>query len=128
MTIQEALDRVDMLRPNGLNKTFKLAALSELDGIIRKEIIDRHYQTPEEEVTEEYKGYTEETDPTTELLAPFPYDEIYTYWLCCKVDYQNLEMDKYNNDRAMFNNAYDTLADYWTRTHMPRQRHRELHI
>ena len=128
MTIQEALDRVDIIRPNGLKKINKIAALSELDGLIRKEIIDRHYQTRDEEVPGPYEGYTEETDPATELLAPFPYDEIYTYWLCCKVDYQNLEMDKYNNDRLMFNNAFDTLSDYWTRTHLPIQLNRELRI
>lgn len=127
MTIQEALDRVDLMRPNGMKKEFKIAALSELDGLIHREIISRHCRLAGESDAE-YEGYTEETDPGTILAAPFPYDEIYTYWLCCKVDYQNLEMDKYNNDRTMFNNAYDTLADWWTRTHMPKQRNRQLRI
>lgn len=127
MTIQEALDRVDLMRPNSMRKEFKIAALSEIDGLIYREIISRHYKLEDEEETE-LPEYTEDTEPGTVLLAPFPYDEIYTYWLCCKVDFQNLEMDKYNNDRELFNNAYDTLSDYWTRTHMPKQRHRELHI
>ena len=127
MTIQEALDRVDLLRPNSMKKEFKIAALSELDGLIDREIISQHYWNADEEYSD-FTGYTEETDPGTELLAPHPYDEIYVYWLCCKTDFQNLEMDKYNNDSVMYNNALDELANYWTRTHMPRQRHRELRI
>ena len=127
MTIQEALDRVDLIRPNGMKKEFKIAALAELDGIIYRELVTKHRRNPGESIGI-YEGYTDETEPGTILLAPFPYDELYTYWLCCKVDYQNLEMDKYNNDRTMFNNAYEQLSDYWTRTRMPLQRNRELRI
>lgn len=155
MTIQEALDRIDMMRPNMVRKEFKIAALSELDGLIWKEIIQNHEDgsqpplTPSEQVIwlspaertfdgtgtgesgEEstgFAGYDLETDPGTVLLAPFPYDEIYTWWLASKVDWQNLEIEKYNNDRTLFNNAYDTLSDWYTRTHMPKQRVREFRI
>ena len=150
MRIQEALDKIDLMRPNMVKKQLKIAALSELDGLIRREIIDNHgngkrpmtlmekiiFLPPEEraeadeeqEEETEFAGYNIETDPSTELLAPFPYDEIYLYWLASKVDFQNLEMDKYNNDRVLFNNAWETLSDWWTRTHMPRQRVREFRL
>jgi len=150
MNIQEALDRIDMMRPNMMKQEFKIAALSELDGRIWKEILQNHedgnhqpmtlmeriiFLSPEmreteaeTETAEEFPGYTIETDPGTELLAPFPYDEIYTYWLAAKVDWQNLEMDKYANDRTLFNNAWKELDDYWTRTHMPKQRVREFRL
>lgn len=151
MKIQEALDRIDIMRPNMMPKHFKIAALSELDGLIHREIIKNHTsgqprpmtlmeqiinlspedrQIPPEgpEPEEDFTGYTVETDPGTELLAPFPYDEIYLYWLASKVDFQNLEMDKFNNDRTMFNNSWEALSDWYTRTHMPKQRVRELRI
>ena len=128
MTIQEALDRVDLMRPNGLNRIFKIAALSELDGLILREVISRHEANADDPDLTDWDGYTEDSAPGTVLIAPFPYDEIYTYWLSCKIDLQNLETEKYNNDRELFNNAYDTLGDYWTRTHMPKQLHRELRI
>lgn len=151
MTIQEALDRIDMMRPNMMKKEIKIQALSELDGLIWREIIQNHedgsekpmtimeqivFLSPEErtigetedEQTQEFPGYTIETDPGTVLLAPFPYDEVYTWWLASKADWQNQEIDKYNNDRTLFNNAYDTLSDWWTRTHMPKQRSREFRI
>lgn len=151
MRIQEALDRIDMMRPNMMKKEFKVAALSELDGRIWSEIIKNHedglprpltpaeqiyFLPPEERGTEtepddqpeDFPGYTMETDPGTELLAPFPYDEIYLYWLASKVDFQNLEMDKYNNDRILFNTAWNDLGDWYTRTHMPKQRVREIRL
>ncbi len=160
MTIQEAIDRVDLLKPNRQPGIFKVKWLSELDGLIWKEIILKHeregQQPPappwpgpwddapgrypdvpvirpaEETDTAEdpnvFRGYDEDTDPGTVLLVPFPYDEIYTWWLMSKVDIQNQEIDKYNNDRALFNNAYDTFSDYWTREHMPVSRVRELRI
>lgn len=157
MRIQEALDRIDEMRPNMVKKEIKIAALSELDGLVYREIIQNHekpgarpmtpmeqviWLSPEqrtfdgttesyqqaEEQEEDFKGYTIETDPGTELLVPFPYDEMYIWWLASKVDWQNMEMDKYNNDRTLFNNAYDTMSDWYTRTHMPKQRTREFRI
>lgn len=147
MTIQEALDRIDTMRPNMVRREIKIAALSELDGLIHREIIlnhesggnrpmtpaeqiiwlepaERDFDQTEAEEEETFAGYTTETDPETELLAAFPYDEMYTWWLASKIDWQNLEIDKYNNDRALFNNAYDTYSDWYTRTHMPKQRAR----
>ena len=72
--------------------------------------------------------YTEDTDPGQELLAPDPYSKIYKYWLMSKIDEQNLEMDKFNNDNAMFATAYMELQDWWNRTYMPIQRHRQIRI
>ena len=210
MTIQEALDRVDLLRPNYQDINMKIRWLSELDGLIYREIISNHapegvvvnvadetqadaadwdktmeIRVPkvqagvnphmdvvngddltrvkmdgklhtlslpvieaikslremrmngyavagkrryEIEEDTEFTGYTVDTDRGTELLAPFPYDEIYTHYLMAKVDDNNLEWDKYNNDMLKFNNSYDTLSDWWTRTHLPKQRSRELRI
>lgn len=124
MTIQQAIDRVDLLHPNKQSATHKVAWLSELDGLIHRELIMTHAHTEEQET---YEGYTMDTDPDTVLLAPFPYDEIYTHYLTSQVDLQNAEIGKYNNDRTLFNNAYDTLSDYWTRTHKPISR-REIRI
>ena len=155
MRIQEALDKIDQMRPNMVRKEIKIAALSELDGLIWQEIIRNHEQpgerrlSPAEEILflppeertywlspedprrpaeAEFRGYTVETDPGTEMLVKFPYDEVYIWWLASKIDWQNQEMDKYNNDRTLFNNAYDTYSDWYTRTHMPRQRTREFRI
>lgn len=125
MNIQTALDRADMMKPNMMERALKVAALSELDGLIHREIILKH-EHPEEMDT--FDGYTEDTDSGTELLAPWPYDEMYGYWLMCKIDEQNLEYDKYQNDRTEFNNRYEMFHDWWRREHMPIQRNRQIRI
>ena len=39
MNIQTAIDRADEMKPNMLSRELKIAALSELDGLIHREII-----------------------------------------------------------------------------------------
>jgi hypothetical protein len=124
MNIQTAIDRLDEKKPNMMSRKLKIAALSELDGLIFREVILKHAHPP----LEPFTGYDEDTDPGTELVVPFPYDELYGYWLMTKVDEQNLETAKYENDRILFNSSYQMFQDYWRRTHMPLTRVRELRI
>lgn len=136
MKLQQAIDRVDEMRPNMQSRTLKLDWLSELDGLIWKEIIIKHWMTGEEMLryarnedgTFVVPAYDEDTDEGTEMLVAFPYDNIYLYWLMAKIDEQTLETEKYNNDRAMFNASYESFSDYWTRNHMPKTRVRELRL
>lgn len=125
MNLQTALDRVDIHRPNHVNETQKIAWLNELDGQINKELVMTHYHKCDEF---QFHGYDDSTEGDTVLLAPFPYDEIYFYYLCSQVDNVNQEIDKYNNDRELFNNSYKLLSDYINRTYMPVQRSRQFRI
>lgn len=125
MTIQECLDIVDEMKPNMMSRKLKIKYLTEIEGLIWSEIVMKHeydlnaIQRPQ---------YTEDTDPGTVLIVPEPYQMVYVYWLMSKIDMQNQEDDRYNVDRAHFENAYNTMSDWWTREHMPVQRHREFHI
>ena len=125
MNIQTALDRADEMKPNMMSRALKIAALSELDGLIHREIIMKHEHTEEQET---FEGYTEDTDSGTELLAPWPYDEMYGYWLMARIDDQNMEYDKYDNDRLKFNQGYNMFHDWWRRNHMPLTNNRQLRI
>lgn len=116
MTIQEALDMANELKPNMMIESTKIRFLSEIEGKIFNEIIMKH-----EHENMDMPEYDSETDRTTEMLAPAPYDMLYVYWLISRIDHMNQEMDKYNNDRALFENAWGELSDYWTREHMPLQ-------
>lgn len=125
MNIQEALDFADGLKPNMMPAQMKIAFLQEIDQLIYREILLKHEHTAEQEVLPEYDT---DTDRGTELLVPDPYSMLYPYWLMSKIDLQNLEMDKYNNDRALFENAYNTMQDWWTRTYMPIMKNRQIWI
>ena len=118
MTIAEALAGIDALKPNSFTAAQKIAWLSELDGMVWQELILTH-ERPAGQT--DWQPYSSITATTTELLVPAPYDQIYTYWLASKNDVFNLEYDKFGNDQTMFNNAYLTYSDYYTRQNMPIQ-------
>ncbi len=129
MRLQQAIDRVDEMRPNMQSRELKIAWLSELDGLIWRELIEKHYLKPGEEIRLcSMPEYDSDTDAGQTLLVPNPYDNIYLYWLMSKIDEQTMEPDKYNNDRAMWNASWESFSDYWTRNHMPKTRVRELRI
>lgn len=115
MTIAEAIQSINTLMPNSYSETEKIDWLSRLDGLVKREIIDTHEGY--ESVT--FDGYTSSTETSTELLVPAPYDEMYIYWLESKINYHNLEYNKYNNSVEMFNTCYKNYANYYNRIHMP---------
>lgn len=123
MKLHDVIDRVDEIKPNSVSMELKIAWLNEIEGLLYTEILLKH-EGEEREMPE----YDMDTDPDTELLVPTIYADLYLFWIMSKIDLQNMELDKYNNDRTLFNNAYDTFSDYWTRTHMPKTTVRELRI
>lgn len=118
MTIQEAINRVDLFKPNGFSTEQKVAWLSDLDGMVYKELVCTHERAPGmEDLT--FDGYDASTSMATELLVPAPYSDVYQHYLSSMIDLGNGELVKYNNDKALYNNAYQTYSDYYTRTLMP---------
>lgn len=115
MTIIEAINKIDSFKPNSYTQDDKIAWLSELDGIIKAEIIDTHEGS--ESIT--FNGYEVDTALDTIMLVPAPYDDIYLKWLEAKIDYLNGETPKYNNSMTMYNSAYSIFERYYNRTHMP---------
>ena len=115
MTIIEAINRIDILKPNTYTQDTKTYWLSNLDGIVFEKIIKTH----EGAEAEEFKGYDENTAVDTDLLIPAPYDDIYLKWLEAQIDYANGEYDKYNNSIVAYNDAYLEYERHYNRTHMP---------
>ena len=116
MTIIEAINRIDMLKPNNYSQPDKIAWLSTLDGIIKKEIIDTHEGS--ENVT--FVGYNSDTALDTILIVPEPYDDIYIKWLEAQIDYANADTKRYANSMIMYNTAYSAFERYYNRTNMPK--------
>lgn len=116
MTISEALDRIDTLKPNSYSNSEKIKWISILDGIIYTEIICTHEGY--EGIV--FDGYTEETDSSTPLLVPAPYDDIYTFWLQAQIDYTNGEYNKYNNSMVAYDTSLDAYQKYYNKHHKPK--------
>ena len=123
MTLQEALDITQDMKPNMMNRRLLIRYLTEIEKLIHDEIVMAHVHTPEQE---RKPVYTEETDTGTVLIVPDPYAMVYVYCLMSKIDMQNQEDARYNIDRMHFDNAYQTMSDWWTRNHMPIQKIREF--
>lgn len=115
MTIREAIDHIDSLKHNTYTNIDKIGWLSQIDGVIKNEIIDTHES--DEEIY--FYGYTE-NDMETELLVEAPYDVLYLRWLEAQIDYYNGEIARYNNSMMMYQTAYDTYDRFYNRTHMPK--------
>lgn len=120
MKIIEVITHVDSVKPNNYQLAEKIRWLSEIDGLIKSEIIDTHVGG--EKI--HFSGYTEETDVDTELLVPAPYDEIYIRYLEMQIDYANNEYGKYNNSMMMYNTAYNAYLLYYNRNHLPKSKGR----
>ena len=143
MTIREAIEAVDRLTPNQYENIDKVRWLSELDGVVYLEIekthasgnpvcepwvrtrdpFDREWCGCTQPVQEEqtFAGYPEAVDLDTVLRVPWPYDEIYRWYLEMKIDDANGEMTKYNNSAAKYNMYYQAYQSAYNRAHLPRQ-------
>lgn len=116
MTIIEAINRIDALKPNDYSQEDKVAWLSQIDGSIKKEIIDTH----EGGEAILFSGYNEETPLDTELLIPSPYDDVYIKWLEAQIDYANSEYGRYNNSMVAYNSALTSFERFYNRNNMPK--------
>lgn len=122
MTIQAAIDIIDTLKPNVIPYHQKIEWLNTLDGMIWREIITKH-----EGIQEEcFKGYDQDTEFGVKLLAPEPYSDIYRHYMAAQIDITTRETNEYAKDMILFNNAWQTLCDYWTREYMPKSKVKEL--
>lgn len=124
MTIQAAIDLIDSLKPNMFSDQQQVAWLSDLDGMIWREIIQTHEGAPETPFT----GYDQDTQPDTALLAPAPYSDVYKHYLASRMDIANRDNNEYAKDMALFATAWQTLCDYWNRTYMPISKVHQLRL
>jgi len=104
MTIQDAIDQVNELKPNQVDDGQKVKWLEDLDRRIFVEIIQKH--TGDGLPTEEPEDYADQDPDTYTLLVPAPFDMIYRWYLEMQIDLANMEMDKYNNSAAHVNREY----------------------
>lgn len=117
MRIEECINRVDATKPNQYGMDEKIRWLSILDASIKSDIIDMYEQTE----TEEFTGYTPE-DLATELIVPFPHDELYVAYLKAKIDEANGEAARYNNSASTFNGLLLEYSKHYNKTHTPKRK------
>lgn len=113
MKIIEAINQIDSLKPNTYSTEQKILWLSNLESMVKRLVIDTHEGG--EHVT--FTGFTGDTDTSTTLLMPAPYDVAYLYWLEAKIHYANEDIDMYNSAVIMFDSTFSKYKADYTRNH-----------
>lgn len=115
MTLQEAIDKIDGLKPNQYSVEDKIRWLSDLDMNIFRDVIMSHAHKPDIKI---FMGYTSE-DLDKSLIAEEPYTELYVAYLGMKIDEYNNETQRYNNSATMFNAYMDNYSKWINKTRRP---------
>ena len=123
MNIEKALAKCDEINPNTVDEVTKIKWLSQLDGLIKSEILDNYERNDTEPDVSDFSGYTEDTPRSAELLVPFPYDDIYVNYLVAQVYLFMGENTKYNNYATIYDSEKETYERYYARTHKPNPPH-----
>lgn len=111
MTPTEALALADLTRPNAYEPELKLRWLSDLEGRIRAELFDAF------EDGDVPLPAGSDLDPEAALQVPRPWDELYVPYLLLRIDLENGELERYNNDAAYFNRLYRSFACWYAHNH-----------
>ena len=106
MTVNEAIEYTDSVKPNGYASDIKLRWLNEAEGFVQSEIMEVN--------TSDIKKYTE-SDMSKKLLVPEPYSCLYSFYMMAMIDFMNGDFDKYENSTQAYNNALRSYAKLYVR-------------
>ena len=106
-TLQQALTRIDAICPTAWDETAKLLWLNECESMIQTRILG---VAPEQCIT-----YDADTDRSTALLVPAPFDRLYVYYVIAMCDYAAHETAHYADSMMLFNAALDEYAKWYQR-------------
>lgn len=111
MKISEVLNKTDNLLPNAFDEEQKLEWLKQIENKIYKEVVLTHKNQVPETVFDEEKE--------NDLIAPFPYDNLYISFLIAQIYKYLNETVRYNNAMVIFNQEYQEFTNYYNRQNMP---------
>lgn len=121
MTIYDAITNCDNTYPNSISTATKIDLLSQLDGLIKSELLDDYERNEGEADISEFSAYDSNmstaAQQATDLLIPFPYDIIYVHWLVAHCYLLMEETAKYNNYINLYNMDKATFERWYVRTH-----------
>lgn len=116
MTIAELIAECDKNKPNAYDEKTKTQWISEVEGIVIDEILNK---AEGNEI--EFEKYDYDRDGGKALRVPDRFNDLYLNYLYAKIDFNNAEYTRYNNSVMMYNASYDSFAGYYRRNHMPKQ-------
>ena len=116
MTIIQAIQQTDALKPNTYSTRQKILWLSQLESMVKRLVIDAYAGAD----GAAFSGFTEDTDPSTVLFLEAPFDMAYRYWLEAQIHYANEDPDLYNGAMGMFHSVFGAYQAHYQKTHASR--------
>ena len=111
MTLVEAIDAIDQLKPNGYTPEEKTAWINQLEANIQMDVMLLHY---DQIVQHDFAA-----DPDSQLLLDAGHAALYTAWLGAQIDFANGEYDKYQNSMGMYNALWRQFVAWFANTYHP---------
>lgn len=110
-TVAEIINEVDYIKTNDFEHKDKVAWIQDIEERIQKEIIDTHENPDGIQVGA--------LDDNSYLIASGMHTDIYKFYVAAQIDKYNEEFDRYNNNMALFNGAWQSFELLWHNTHVP---------
>ena len=115
MQLADLIAYVDNIRPNAFSKDVMTCWVNEIERQVWEQVINRA------EGADEYPGtYNYDENAERELLVDDAHKDVYVTYLLAKMDYANMEIDRYNIDSTMHQAAWDSYAADYRRNHLPK--------
>ena len=111
MTINEVINYINEYHPNTVSVAVKLRWINEAEAMVQRDIM----------LLEPREPY-ESDDMDKELLAPMPYDRLYTDYLDAMLFKLYHEYENYENARTSFGQALGEFSAYYADKHHPQRR------
>ena len=122
MLIREIINSADEMRNNDISEIQKIKWLSELDESLFEEIVLTHESEELLSVRDggepEFRVFPYKED-TVSLIAPNRFRPMYEHFLCAKIDYCQNEIERFENDSALFNSSFNKFKAWYNENHLP---------
>lgn len=107
-TMNRVIEYVDEIRPNAYSDDYKYKWMSNLDGIIAREVMQ--IDAP---------CYDYPADADNDLLVAAPFDDLYWMYVIMNIDLTDREYDHYNNMAMVFNNRLEQYKAWYIQNNRP---------
>ena len=102
MTIQALIDKIQEEKPNSFSDEKLLSFVNEIEKDVAEQL--------------QVETATYENIDDTELLAPAPYDRLYSSYVKAMIDYANEEYASYENNQIQHVQDFRDFVDWIVRT------------
>lgn len=117
MTVRQAIEYADAVKPNAFDDATKVRWLNEAEGMVQTKIL---LLSADAIIT-----YDPVRDADTVMLARAPHDKLYPTYLEARTDFANGEYEKYQNTMELFNAQFTEFMRWFATVYNPAEAHEE---